>query len=175
MKTLVWVEHDGSPVKDPTLPVVTAAALLGEVHLIVAGKGVDAVAAEAAKIAGVGKVHVADDASLAHALAENVAPLIVELMGHHDAVLFPATSNGKNIAPRVAALLDVMQISDILSVESADTFTRPIYAGNAIATVQSKDAKLVITVRGTAFAKAEPTGGSAPDQEVTGNGESGRA
>ena len=154
MKTLVWVEHDGATVKDATLAVVTAAAQLGEVHLLVAGSGVDGVAAEAAKIAGVGKVHVADDAAYAHALAENVAPLVAQLMGDHDAFLAPATTNGKNIAPRVAALLDVMQISDILSVESEDTFTRPIYAGNAIATVQSRDAKKVITVRGTAFAKA---------------------
>jgi len=151
MKTLVWVEHDGGAVKDATLSAVTAAAKLGEVHLLVAGEGVSAVADEAAKIAGVGKVHVADDAAFGHALPENVAPLIVELMGHHDAFVAPATSNGKNIAPRVAALLDVMQISDILSVESEDTFTRPIYAGNAIATVKSKDAKKVITVRGTAF------------------------
>ncbi|MEO5866032.1 MAG: electron transfer flavoprotein subunit alpha/FixB family protein [Sphingomonas sp.] len=168
MKTLVWVEHDGASVKDATLAVVTAAAKLGEIHLLVAGQGVDGVAAEAATIAGVGKVHVADDAAYAHALAENVAPLVVELMGHHDAVLFPATSNGKNIAPRVAALLDVMQISDILSVESADTFTRPIYAGNAIATVQTSDKKLVITVRGTAFAKAATSGGSGAIEKVAG-------
>ena len=173
MKTLVWVEHDGKAVKDATLAVVTAASQLGEVHLLVAGQGVDGVAAEAAKIAGVGKVHVADDAAYAHALAENVAPLIVELMGHHDAVLFPATSNGKNIAPRVAALLDVMQISDILSVESEDTFTRPIYAGNAIATVQSKDAKKVITVRGTAFEKAATSGGSGTIEKVTSTGDKG--
>ncbi|GAA0305487.1 FAD-binding protein [Sphingomonas oligophenolica] len=173
MKTLVWVEHDGTAVKDATLAVVTAASKLGEVHLLVAGQGVDGVAAEAAKIAGVGKVHVADDAAYAHALAENVAPLIVELMGHHDAVLFPATSNGKNIAPRVAALLDVMQISDILSVESADTFTRPIYAGNAIATVKSKDAKLVITVRGTAFEKAATSGGSGTIEKVAATGDKG--
>ncbi|QQV77105.1 electron transfer flavoprotein subunit alpha/FixB family protein [Sphingomonas aliaeris] len=173
MKTLVWVEHDGATVKDATLAVVTAAAKLGEVHLIVAGQGVDAVAAEAAKIAGVGKVHVADDAAYAHALAENVAPLIVQLMGDHDAVLFPATSGGKNIAPRVAALLDVMQISDILSVESADTFTRPIYAGNAIATVQSKDAKKVITVRGTAFDKAATEGGSGTIEAVATTGDAG--
>jgi electron transfer flavoprotein alpha subunit len=173
MKTLVWVEHDGTSVKDATLAVVTAASKLGEVHLLVAGQGVDSVAAEAAKIAGVGKVHVADDASLAHALAENAAPLIVDLMGHHDAVLFPATSNGKNIAPRVAALLDVMQISDILSVESADTFTRPIYAGNAIATVQTKDAKLVITVRGTAFEKAATSGGSGTIEKVAATGDKG--
>jgi len=170
MKTLVWVEHDGTAVKDATLAVVTAASKLGEVHLLVAGQGVDGVAAEAAKIAGIGKVHVADNAALAHALPEAVAPLVVKLMADHDAVLFPATSNGKNIAPRVAALLDVMQISDILSVESADTFTRPIYAGNAIATVQSKDAKLVITVRGTAFEKAATSGGSGTVEVVSTDG-----
>src|SRR3569623_1930965 len=170
MKTLVWVEHDGTVVKDATLAVGTAAAQLGEVHQLVAGQGVDGVAAEAAKSAGVGKVHVADDAALAHALAENVAPVVVELMGHHDAVLFPATSNGKNIAPRVAALLDEMQISDILSVESEDTFTRPIYAGNAIATVQTKDAKKVITVRGTAFEKAAAEGGNAKVVSTDGAG-----
>ena len=173
MKTLVWVEHDGTTVKDATLAVVTAAAQLGEVHLLVAGSGVDAVAAEAAKIAGVGRVHVADDAAYAHALAENVAPLVVELMGHHDAFLAPATTNGKNIAPRVAALLDVMQISDILSVEGPDTFTRPIYAGNAIATVQTKDAKKVITVRGTAFAKAATEGGSGTIEKVASTGDAG--
>ncbi len=170
MKTLVWVEHDGKAVKDATLAVVTAASQLGEVHLLVAGEGVDSVAAEAAKIAGVGKVHVADDAAYAHALAENVAPLVVELMGHHDAFLAPATTNGKNIAPRVAALLDVMQISDILSVESDDTFTRPIYAGNAIATVQTKDAKKVITVRGTAFEKAATEGGAGTIEQVAATG-----
>ena len=173
MKTLVWVEHDGSTVKDATLAVVTAASKLGEVHLLVAGQGVDSVAAEAAKIAGVGKVHVADDAAYAHALAENVAPLVVSLMDGHDAFLAPATSNGKNIAPRVAALLDVMQISDILSVESEDTFTRPIYAGNAIATVQTKDAKKVITVRGTAFEKAATSGGSGSIEKVAGTGDKG--
>jgi electron transfer flavoprotein alpha subunit len=173
MKTLVWVEHDGKVVKDATLAVVTAASKLGEVDLLVAGQGVEGVAAEAAKIAGVGKVHVADDAAFAHALAENVAPLVVALMGHHDAFLAPATSNGKNIAPRVAALLDVMQISDILSVESADTFTRPIYAGNAIATVQSKDAKLVLTVRGTAFEKAPTTGGAGTIEAVASTGDKG--
>ncbi|WP_298668685.1 FAD-binding protein [uncultured Sphingomonas sp.] len=173
MKTLVWVEHDGSAVKDATLAVVTAASQLGEVHLLVAGQGVGAVAAEAAKIAGVGKVHVADDAAYAHALAENVAPLVASLMETHDAFLAPATSNGKNIAPRVAALLDVMQISDILSVEGADTFTRPIYAGNAIATVQTKDAKKVITVRGTAFEKAATSGGAGAIEAVAGKGDSG--
>ena len=173
MKTLVWVEHDGNTVKDATLSAVTAAGKLGEVHLLVAGQGVGGVADQAAKIAGVAKVHVADDAAYGHALAENVAPLIVELMGHHDAFVAPATTNGKNIAPRVAALLDVMQISDILSVESDDTFTRPIYAGNAIATVQSKDAKKVITVRGTAFAKADAQGGSAAIEAVASTGDKG--
>src|SRR3569623_737519 len=173
MKTLVWVEHDGTVVKDATLAVGTAAAQLGEVQLLGAGSGLDGVAAEAAKFAGVGKVHVADDAALAHALAENVAPVVVELMGHHDTVLFPATSNGKNIAPRVAALLAVMQISDILSAESEDTFTRPIYAGNAIATVQTKDAKKVITVRGTAFEKAATSGGSGTIEKVGGAGDKG--
>ena len=173
MKTLVWVEHDGATVKDATLSAVTAAAKLGEVHLLVAGQGVGAVADQAAKIAGVGKVHVADDAAYAHALAENVAPLVAELMGHHDAFVVPATSNGKNIAPRVAALLDVMQISDILSVEGPDTFTRPIYAGNAIATVQTKDAKKVITVRGTAFEKTATEGGSGTIEAVGSTGDKG--
>ena len=173
MKTLVWVEHDGQAVKDATLSAVTAASQLGEVHLLVVGQGVDGVAAEAAKIAGVGKVHVADDAAFAHALAENVAPLVVELMATHDAFVAPSTTHGKNIAPRVAALLDVMQISDILSVESEDTFTRPIYAGNAIATVQSSDAKKVITVRGTAFAKAATEGGSGEIEAVASTGDKG--
>ncbi|NOU04094.1 MAG: electron transfer flavoprotein subunit alpha/FixB family protein, partial [Novosphingobium sp.] len=166
MKTLVWVEHDNAAVKDATLAVVTAASQLGEVHLLVAGSGCKGVADEAAKIAGVGKVHLADDPAYANALAENVAPLVADLMGHHDAFLAPATTTGKNVAPRVAALLDVMQISDILSVEGPRTFTRPIYAGNAIATVESGDAKLVITVRGTAFAKAASTGGSGSVEAV---------
>ena len=173
LKTLVWVEHDGTSVKDATLAAVTAASKLGEVHLLVAGQGVDGVAQAAAKIAGVGKVHVADDAAFAHALAENVAPLVASLMDTHDAFVAPATSNGKNIAPRVAALLDVMQISDILSVEGEDTFTRPIYAGNAIATVQTSDAKKVITVRGTAFEKAATEGGSGVVEAVASQGETG--
>jgi electron transfer flavoprotein alpha subunit len=168
MKTLVWVEHDNASVKDATLSVVTAAGQLGEVTALVAGAGCDAAAQAAAQIAGVTKVLKADDAAYGHALAENVAPLIVALMADHDAFVAPATSNGKNIAPRVAALLDVMQISDILSVEGPKTFTRPTYAGNAIATVESSDAKLVLTVRGTAFAKAAPTGGSASVEAAAG-------
>jgi len=173
MKTLVLVEHDNATVKEATLHTVTAAAKLGEVHLLVAGAGCAAVAAEAAKIAGVAKVHLADDAAYGHALPENVAPLVVALMADHDAFLAPATTSGKNIAPRVAALLDVMQVSDILSVEGPDSFTRPIYAGNAIATVKTSDAKLVVTVRGTAFDKAAAEGGSAPVEPVSGAGDAG--
>ena len=179
MKTLVYVDHDNAHLGDATLATVTAASKLGEVHLLVAGAGCSAVADAASKIAGVGKVHVADDAAYEHQLAENVAPLIASLMGagehEHDAVLFPATTTGKNIAPRVAALLDVMQISDILLVEGEKTFTRPIYAGNAIATVESTDAKLVITVRGTAFDKAEATGGSAAIEAVASTGDAGKS
>ena len=173
MSVLVLVEQDGASVKDATLSAVTAAAKLGEVHALVAGQGVGGAAEAASKIAGVAKVLVADDAALAHALAENVAPLVVSLMDGYDAFVAPATSNGKNIAPRVAALLDVMQISDILSVESADTFTRPIYAGNAIATVKSSDAKKVITVRGTAFDKAAREGGSAAIEATAGAADAG--
>jgi electron transfer flavoprotein alpha subunit len=173
MKTLVWVEHDNASVKDATLAAVTAASQLGEIHLLVAGSGCAGVADAAAKIAGVAKVHLADAPAFQNALPENVAPLIVELMGHHDAFVAPATSNGKNIAPRVAALLDVMQVSDILSVEGPKTFTRPTYAGNAIATVESSDAKLVVTVRGTAFAKAVTEGGSGTVEAVTGGNDAG--
>ena len=173
MKTLVLVEHDNAVVKDATLSAVTAASQLGEVHLLVAGKGCGAVAEAAAKIAGVGKVHVADDAAYENMLAENVAPLAADLMGHHDAFVAPATTTGKNIAPRVAALLDVMQISEVIGIEGDKTFTRPIYAGNAIATVQSSDAKLVLTVRGTAFDKAASEGGSGTVEAVSGPGDAG--
>jgi electron transfer flavoprotein alpha subunit len=173
MKALVLVEHENGQLRDATLSAVTAASKLGEVHLLVAGEGVDAVAQAAAKIAGVGKVHVADDSAYAHALAENVAPLVVELMSHHDAFVVPSTTTGKNVAPRVAALLDVMQVSDVLSVEGEDTFTRPIYAGNAIATVKSSDSKKVITVRGTAFEKAAAEGGSGTIEAVASSGDKG--
>ena len=175
MKTLVLVEHDGASIKDATLATVTAASKLGEVHLLVAGANVGAVAQAATGIAGVGKVHVADAAHLEHQLAEDVAPVAAALMATHDAFLAPATTFGKNIAPRVAAHLDVMQISDILSVEGEDTFTRPIYAGNAIATVKSKDAKKVITVRGTAFEKAAASGGSGSVEAVDAGGASGKS
>ena len=173
MSVLVYAEHDNAALKDATLAVVTAAAKLGEVHVLVAGAGCAGVADAAAKVAGVAKVLLADNAAYANQLAENVAPLVAGLMAGYDALLAPATAHGKNIAPRVAALLDVMQISDILSVEGPKTFTRPTYAGNAIATVESSDAKLVITVRGTAFAKAEPSGGSASVEAVSGAGDAG--
>lgn len=173
MKTLVWVEHDSSTIKDATLAAVSAASQLGDVNLLVAGSDCAGIAAEAAKIVGVGTVYLADDIAYKNGLAENVAPLIADLMESHEAFLAPATTTGKNIAPRVAAILDVMQISDILSVEAANTFTRPIYAGNAIATVQSADAKLVITVRGTAFEKASREGGSGSIEAVSGPGDAG--
>jgi electron transfer flavoprotein alpha subunit len=168
MSVLVLIEHGEGRLKDATLPTLTAAAQLGEVHALVVGEGADvrAAAEAAAKVAGVARVLVADDAAYAQMLAENVADLIVSLMGGYDALLCNATSNGKNVAPRVAALLDVMQVSDVLSIEGADTFTRPIYAGNAVATVQSSDAKKVLTVRGTAFAKAATEGGNAPIEAV---------
>jgi electron transfer flavoprotein alpha subunit len=175
MKTLVLVEHEGGAIKDATYATVTAAAELGEVHLLVAGSGVSGVADAAARIAGAGKVHVADGAHLEHQLAEDVAPIVAALMAGHDAFLASSTTTGKNVAPRVAALLDVMQISDILSVEGPDIFTRPIYAGNAIATVKSKDAKKVITVRGTAFAKATAEGGSGTIEKVDAGTASGKA
>ncbi|QOV94089.1 electron transfer flavoprotein subunit alpha/FixB family protein [Novosphingobium sp. ES2-1] len=172
-KVLVLVEHDNASVKDATLAAVTAASQLGEVTALVAGSNCDAAAQAAAQIAGVARVLKADDASLGNALAENVAPLVAGLMADYDAFVAPATTTGKNVAPRIAALLDVMQVSDILSVEGPKTFTRPIYAGNAIATVESSDAKLVITVRGTAFAKAAATGGSAAVEAVSATGDSG--
>ncbi|MDG6079525.1 electron transfer flavoprotein subunit alpha/FixB family protein [Erythrobacter litoralis] len=173
MNTLVLVEHDNNSVADATLAAVTAAGKLGEVTALVAGTNCGGAADAAAKIAGIAKVLKADDAAYEHQLAENVAPLVAQIMDGYDAFVAPATTTGKNIAPRVAALLDVMQISDILSVEGDKTFTRPIYAGNAIATVESSDPKLVITVRGTAFDKAEPEGGSASVEDVSGPGDAG--
>jgi electron transfer flavoprotein alpha subunit len=174
MTALVIAEHDNKTLKDATLAVVTAAAKLGgDVDLLVAGSGCSDVANAAAQVAGVRKVLVADDAAFANGLAENLAPLIAGLMEGYDALLAPATASGKNVAPRVAALLDTQMISEIISVESADTFTRPIYAGNAIATVQSADAKKVITVRTTTFTKAAATGGSATVVPAGGGGDAG--
>lgn len=153
MTNLVIAEHDNSSLKPATLNTVAAAAKLGgDVHILVAGKGAQAVAEAAAKVAGVSKVLLADGDSLEHFLAENVAEQVLAVVADdYSHVLFPATANGKNVAPRVAAKLDVAQITDIIAVESADTFQRPIYAGNAIATVQVEGAKKVLTVRTTAF------------------------
>jgi electron transfer flavoprotein alpha subunit len=170
MSVLVLIEHEAGVPKDASLATVTAAGKLGEVHALVVGEGGEAkqAADAAAKIAGIAKVLLADNAAYADMLAENVAPLVVSLAGDYAALLFNATSVGKNVAPRVAALLDVMQVSDVLSVEAPDTFTRPIYAGNAIATVKSSDATKVLTVRGTSFAKADATGGSASVETISG-------
>jgi electron transfer flavoprotein alpha subunit len=172
MGVLVWAEHDNAALKDATLSAVSAAAKLGEVHVLVAGSGVGGVAEAASKIAGVAKVLVGDDAAYEHGLAENVAPLIVGLMGGYDAFVAPATTTGKNIAPRVAALLDVAQISDILSVEGPKTFTARSMRAMRLPR-WSSDAKLVITARGTAFAKAEATGGSAVIETVATTGDAG--
>ena len=162
MKTLVIAEHDNASLKAATLNAVAAAgALGGDVDILVAGAGCGAAADAAAQVPGVSKVICADNAAYEHQLAENVSLLVAELGADYDNLLAPSTANGKNIMPRVAALLDVGQISDILAVESADTFKRPIYAGNVIATVQSSDPKKVITVRTTAFDAVPAEGGSA--------------
>ena len=175
MAILVIAEHDNARLKPATLNTVAAASKLGsDIHVLVAGQNAQAAADAAAKVAGVAKVLLADGAEYAHQLPENLAPLVANTAkGGYTHVLAPATSAGKNLLPRVAALLDVAQISDILSVESADTFTRPIYAGNAIATVQSSDAVKVITVRTTAFEAAAAEGGSASVESVSGTGETG--
>ena len=162
MKTLVIAEHDNASLKAATLNAVAAAgALGGDVDILVAGAGCGPAADAAAQVPGVSKVICADNSAYEHQLAENVSLLVAELGSEYDNLLAPSTANGKNIMPRVAALLDVGQISDILSVENADTFKRPIYAGNVIATVQSSDSKKVITVRTTAFDAVRAEGGSA--------------
>jgi electron transfer flavoprotein alpha subunit len=162
MTALVIAEHDNASIKGATFNTVTAALQCGgDVHVLVAGSKAGAAAAAAAQIAGVAKVLHADSDALAHGLAENMTAQIVALAGSYSHILFPATAGGKNVAPRVAAKLDVGQISDITKVESADTFERPIYAGNAMATVQSLDATKVVTVRTTNFDPAAATGGSA--------------
>jgi electron transfer flavoprotein alpha subunit len=162
MKTLVVAEHDNASLKAATLNAVAAAqAMGGEIDIVVAGAACDAAAAAAAQLPGVNKVVCADNAAYEHQLAENVSLLIAELGEGYDNILAASTPNGKNIMPRVAALLDVGQISDIITVEDADTFKRPIYAGNVIATVQSSDLKKVITVRTTAFDAGPIEGGNA--------------
>ncbi|SEI66623.1 electron transfer flavoprotein alpha subunit apoprotein [Azotobacter beijerinckii] len=174
MAILVIAEHDNAVLAAATLNTVAAArGIGGEIHVLVAGSGCSAVAESAAKIAGVAKVLVADDAAYADLLAENVAPLIAGLAKGYGHVLAPASTNGKNYLPRVAALLDVEQISEIVAVESADTFKRPIYAGNAIATVQSSAPIKVISVRATAFDAAAGEGGSASIEALAGAGEAG--
>ncbi len=167
MAILVIAEHDNSSLKGATLNAVAAATQMGgDLHLLVAGAGCGAVAEAAAKVAGVSKVLLADNAAYEHQLAENLSKLVAELGKDYSHVVAPATTTAKNFMPRVAALLDVAQISDITAVEAGDTFVRPIYAGNAMATVQSLDAIKVITVRGTAFDAAVAEGGSAAVEAV---------
>ena len=175
MAALVIAEHDNASIKGATLNTVTAAAQLGEVHVLVAGANAAAAAAAAAQIAGVAKVLHADGGSLADGLAENLAAQVLAVAGGYSHLLFPATASGKNVAPRVAAKLDVAQVSDITRVASADTFERPIYAGNAVATVQSLDAVKVITVRSTGFDAAAATGGSAAVETVAAAADSGKS
>ncbi|MFS0826579.1 electron transfer flavoprotein subunit alpha/FixB family protein [Pseudomonas phoenicis] len=176
MTILVIAEHEAGVIAPATLNTLAAAGKIGgDVHLLVAGENVGPLAEAAAKIAGVGKVLVADNAAYAHALPENVAPLIVELAANYSHVLAPATTNGKNILPRVAALLDVDQISEIIAVESADTFKRPIYAGNAIATVQSTASVKVITVRTTGFDPVASEGGAASVEAVSAAHDAGKS
>ncbi|MGD9668767.1 MAG: electron transfer flavoprotein subunit alpha/FixB family protein [Hyphomicrobiaceae bacterium] len=162
MTILILAEHDNGTLNPATAKAVTAAKNIGgDIHVLVAGADAQAAADQAAKLDGVAKVLLADAPQLAHGLAEEVSALLVELMGSYDVLMAPATASGKNILPRVAALLDVMQISDVTAVKSADTFERPIYAGNAIQTVKSGEAKKVITVRTAAFAAAGEGGSAA--------------
>ena len=176
MTSLVIAEHDHASIRPATLNTVTAASQCGgEVHVLVAGKDAAAAAQAASQIAGVSKVIHVDGEYFAHGLAENMAAQVVALASSYSHLLFPATASGKNIAPRVAALLDVGQISDITKVDSPDTFERPIYAGNAIAIVQSLDAVKVITVRTTGFDAAASTGGSASIEVASGVADSGKS
>ena len=174
MSVLILAEHDNAELKRASLHAVTAAkALGGEIHLLVAGSGASAVAEAAAKVADVAQVLHADDAAYEHGLAENLAPLLVSLAGDYDCLMATATTFGKNVMPRVAALLDVAQLSDISGVVDGETFVRPTYAGNAIATVKSADAKKVITVRATAFDAAAADGGSGAVESIAGTGDKG--
>lgn len=166
MSVLVISEHDNAALKAATLNAITAAGQLGEVTVLVAGKGCASAANEAAKVTGVAKVLLADAQHLEHPTAEALTPIVLGLADGFVALVFPGTTFGKNVSPRVAALLDVQQISDIIKVEGTDTFQRPIYAGNALETVKSTDATKVITVRATAFAAAETDGGSASVENV---------
>lgn len=176
MTSLVIAEHDNQSIKAATLNTVTAAAACGgDVHVLVAGANAADAAKAAAQIAGVAKVIHAEGAQFEHGLAENVAAQVLAIASNYSHILFPATASGKNVAPRVAARLDVAQISDITKVDAADTFERPIYAGNAIATVQSADKVKVITVRTTAFDPAAASGGSAAVESASAVGDSGKS
>jgi electron transfer flavoprotein alpha subunit len=176
MTALVIAEHDHGTLKGATLNTITAASQCGaDVHVLIAGHNAAGAAQAASQIAGVAKVLHADGASLAEQLAENVAAQVLAIAKHYSHLLFPATAHGKNIAPRVAALLDVAQISDAMKIVSADTFERPIYAGNAIATVQSSDAIKVITVRTTGFDPAAATGGSGAIEKIDAVADSGKS
>ena len=176
MTALVIAEHDNASIKGATLNTVTAAANCGgDVHVLVAGHNAGAAAAAAAKIAGVSKVIHADGAQFAHVLAENMTAQVLAIASSYSHILFPSTASGKNIAPRVAAKLGVAQVSDVTKVDSPDTFERPIYAGNAIAVVQSLDATKVLTVRTTGFDPAAATGGSAAVETVTATADSGKS
>ncbi|PHV10763.1 electron transfer flavoprotein subunit alpha/FixB family protein [Chitinimonas sp. BJB300] len=175
MSILVIAEHDNTSLKPATLNTITAATKLGsDIHVLVAGHNAGAAAQAAAKVAGVTKVLQADGAHLAHGLAENLAPVVVDLAKSYSHVLAPATTSGKNVMPRVAALLDVAQVSDVVRIESADTFVRPIYAGNVIATVQSMDAVKVLTIRTTAF-DAAAQGGAAAVENVGAGSDAGKS
>jgi len=174
MSNLVIVEHDNSEIAAATLHTVTAAQQIGgDIDLLIAGENCAAVADEAAQIAGISKVKVADNAMFAHHLAENLATLIVEMAKDYSHVLTAATTFGKNVMPRAAALLDMAQISEIVEVKSADTFVRPIYAGNALATVQSSDSIKLITVRVISFEATDASGGSAPIEAISGGVDTG--
>jgi electron transfer flavoprotein alpha subunit len=176
MTSLVIAEHDNASIKGATLNTVTAAAACGgDVHVLVAGHNAASAAQAAAQIAGVSKVIHADSEALAHGLAENVSAQVLAIAANYSHILFPATAAGKNVAPRVAAKLDVGQISDVTQVISSDTFERPIYAGNAMATVQSTDGTKVITVRTTGFDAAAATGGSAAVEIAAAQADSGKS
>lgn len=166
MTSLVLLDHEAGAIKQPSRSAVAAAAQLGEVHVLVAGHGVDAAAAAAAKLPGVAKVHKADSPLYEHALAEPLAALLVSMAPHHSHLVAASSTVGKNVMPRVAALLDVQPISDISGIIDADTFVRPIYAGNALATVRSSDARKVLTVRAASFDPVAAEGGSAPIEDM---------
>lgn len=176
MTVLVYAEHDNTELKSATLATVTAASKIdGDVHVLVAGSNAKTVAESVATVAGVSKVLLADNAAFANQLAENIAPLVVDLAGNYSHIIAPATTTGKNFMPRVAALLDVSMVSDISAVVDSNTFERPIYAGNAIATVKTAEDKIILTVRTTAFDAAVATGGSASIEEVSVGGDAGKS